>query len=304
MKHVKSHNIERVAFLDIETAAIAKDYYSLSEDGKKAWQYKMRQDGVLPTEEVLNDKFKQSASLYSEFNRIVAFGVGYFSEGKFRLKTESSDNEKELLLSLTTFLDNLAERKFKLCGHAMIYFDAPTIIKRCLGNGLPIPNSLDHGNLKPWETSTYILDTNVLYRGFTTGPGSSLIALCFHLNVPTPKVDIEGRQVSEYYYKGDLEIIEKYVGYDVLACFNVFRRMRGEDIVLYDDCLLNPGPVVADEIMPKVLLASKIKGKKQLYNVQLDNNEDIIVKSKSAIEKGMEVSLVFNEKMDYHELQN
>lgn len=307
MKHVKKYNINKVAFFDIETAAQYPSYHDMPEAGQKAWQYKMRNEGVVPDEKELNEVYVRSAALYSEFNKIVAYGVGYLTpQNQLRVKTFSSEDESEVVNSLFEVFTQLGDNSFRLCGHAAMYFDYPTTVKRALANGIKLPQILELGDKKPWEVDGFILDTNVLYKGFGTSPGSSLIALCYHLDIPTPKVDIDGSQVSEYYHNGKLDVIEKYVGHDVVATFNVFRRLRYEDIILYEDCAVNEEiPESGDnEISSKeILFVSKIKGKKQLYNVQLDDNEDYIVFSKTPPKPGINVVLSFNEAKEYYEIK-
>jgi hypothetical protein len=61
---------------------------------------------------------------------------------------------------------------------------------------------------------------------------TSLKLLTHVLNVPTPKTDIEGKDVARVYYEEkDLDRIEKYCKRDTLAVAQVLLRFRGEEIL-------------------------------------------------------------------------
>ena len=301
MSYIKNLKMNKIAFIDIETCAKTESYFDLSPAGQAAWQYKNKHEGVIPDETELDELYKRSAALYAEFNKIIAVGVGYLTKDGFRIKTISNDDEAELLKELGEVLDTLYTNKFTLCAHSGIYFDYPQLAKAYQGNKLPIPKMLDVCGAKPWEVK--LLDTNVLYKSAFTGPGSSLIALCFHLGVPSPKDDIDGSQVSNAYYEGRLSDISAYVWHDVVATFNCLRVMRGEEIIQFEDAIVNepiPEKPVFD-LETTVVMAAKVKGKRQLYKVQGEDNEDYLVKSVVELSKGDEVFAKFNDKQKYYE---
>jgi predicted PolB exonuclease-like 3'-5' exonuclease len=304
MNYIKRLDLTKIAFIDIETCAKTENYDDLSEAGKLAWQYKNKNEGEIPDSDELNSLFKRTAALYAEFNKIIAVGIGYWSQSDqtFRIKTISSDSESEVLVELGEILEKLYDNKFTLCAHAGKYFDYPQLVKAYQSNSLKVPKMLDVLGAKPWEID--LLDTNEMYKSAFTGPGSSLIALCYHLDIPSPKGDIDGSMVNAAYYDGRLEDITQYVSHDVLATFNIVKRLRLENIVLYDDILLNVPPPSAPDLQTTVVMVSKVKGKKQMYQIQGDDNEDYTVKSSKPIKKDMVVLANFNEKQNYFECVN
>ena len=56
--------------------------------------------------------------------------------------------------------------------------------------------------------------------------------MCFSngiaFDLPSPKSDLDGSQVSDEYWNNGLEKISKYVKQDVFACVNLFKKMRFE----------------------------------------------------------------------------
>jgi hypothetical protein len=243
LKHILS---EHILTIDIETVRIEKDFKHLSTTMQEAWGYKHKQDGVIPSIEELSDLWIRTSSLYPEFSKICAISLSFMSKGRLKCKSYASKDEE---IILTTFSEDVekfqkANPNFRLLGHAALYFDYPFMAKRYIINQLPIPKILDASNLKPWEQTN--LDTNELYKGFGTGPGSSLQALCAALSIPSPKVDLVGDEVGKAYYAGEIARIGTYCNYDVVATFNVFRRFKYEPTFSFEEVeYVNEGEVLA-----------------------------------------------------------
>lgn len=239
MKVLKTIKSENVISIDIETVRVVEDFYDLDEGTQSAWEYKNKQDGVVPPQEVLSELWKKNASLYAEFSRICAVSIAFLHEDVLYCREFFGEDEEEILKSLHVSLENIYTRSqqegkvYRLCGHAAKYFDYPFLAKRYIINSMEIPNILDVTSLKPWEQSN--LCTNELWKLGGTGAGSSLQALCNVLNVPTSKVDLVGDEVGTAYYKKEFEKIGRYCSYDAVATYNVFRRFKGEHIFQFDE---------------------------------------------------------------------
>lgn len=239
MKVLKTIKSENVISIDIETVRVVEDFYDLDEETQSAWEYKNKQDGVVPSQEVLSELWNRNASLYAEFSRVCAVSIAFLHEDVLYCREFFGEDEVEILKSLYVSLENIYTRSqqegivYRLCGHAAKYFDYPFLAKRYIINSMEIPNILDVTNLKPWEQSN--LCTNELWKLGGTGAGSSLQALCNALNVPTSKVDLVGDEVGQAYYKKEFEKIGRYCSYDAVATYNVFRRFKGEHIFQFDE---------------------------------------------------------------------
>lgn len=245
MRVLNQIKIEDVIAFDIETVRIAPNFLDLPEGYQSAWEYKNKQDGVIPDVDTLQEIWVKTASLYPEFSKVCAVSVAYISKGKMKVKGYASENERMLLKALAkdwkAFYNS--NPQYRLMGHASQYFDVPFLSKRYIINGMDLPILLDESDKKPWEKKN--IDTNELWRSFGTGAGSSLQALCNCLDVPVSKVDLVGDQVGKAYYDGEIARIGSYCNLDAIATLNVFLRLKKAPIHQFEDVIfVNDGEVI------------------------------------------------------------
>jgi hypothetical protein len=55
--------------------------------------------------------------------------------------------------------------------------------------------------------------------------------VCHELNIPSPKEELAGGEVSQTFWRGDLDLIMEYCERDVLATANVLLRLSNFDIL-------------------------------------------------------------------------
>lgn len=230
MKQVKDLNIEDIVFIDTETA---RNQMSLTEGTAdyEAWKYQFERNAENEGKD-LGEEYIDKSALYAEFSRLVCISVGRIKGGKLFITTYRDEDEKEMLERFTAGLNQVTKAKPKtvLCGHSVVGFDIPFIMKRCMANGVRPNNLIDVGGLKPWEVTS--LDTKTLWKG-TSYYASSLISLCLALNIPRPKSDITGAEVADVYYTEGAEGLDricKYCERDVMAVANIIKRFRFEEI--------------------------------------------------------------------------
>lgn len=232
MKILKELNLDDVVFLDIETVKILPKLEK-GTDLYSSWEYKMRysKEAEKFGEGSLEELFDEKAALYSEFAKIVVVSIGKIKDGTLKVKSYAGDNEKELLQEFCATLEGLvaANKNLKLCGHNIKTFDQPFLMRRCIVNGVDLPAMLDTALVKPWLLD-FMLDTMELWKGggYTN---SSLINIAVALDLPSPKMDIEGSETSKVYYEGGLDRIRTYCEGDILCCANIVRKIRGEELV-------------------------------------------------------------------------
>ncbi len=99
--------------------------------------------------------------------------------------------------------------------------------------GLDIPEILDTAHLKPWESRNLCTNMDVWKMG-GTGSGASLLAICVALDIPISKDDMSGGEVGEYYFSGKTDEIGVYCSKDVVATFDVIRKIKKEEIFLFE----------------------------------------------------------------------
>ncbi len=231
-------NLEKVLFLDIETAPQTYKYDDLDSSKKHLFESKTR---FMHNEEKSYEMiYGERSSIYAEFGKIICISVGFVhttSTGskQIRLKSYYHDDEETLLRQFISLLDDRYNTlQHILCGHNAKEFDFPYICRRMLVNGLQLPVVLDIAGKKPWEVPH--LDTMELWKFGDYKSYTSLPLLCNIFNIPTPKDDISGADVARVYYEeNDLERIKVYCEKDVVALIQVFLKMKGDALVHEDE---------------------------------------------------------------------
>ena len=211
-------NLEKVLFLDIETAPQTYNYGDLDDSKKHLFESKTR---FLQNEEKSYEMiYGEKASIFAEFGKIICI---------------YHDDEETLLKQFIKLLEERYNSPYHiLCGHNAKEFDFPYICRRMLVNGLKLPVALDIAGKKPWEIPH--LDTMELWKFGDFKSYTSLPLLCNIFNIPTPKDDISGADVARVYYEeNDLERIKIYCEKDVVALIQVFLKMKGDALVHEDE---------------------------------------------------------------------
>ncbi len=223
-----------VLFLDIETVPEVYDYSDLDESKQELWDTKSSymQKGEKSAEDVY-----EKAGIMAEFGKIVCISAGIIKENQendekeLRVKSFYNHNEKELLAKFCGLLNNhYNSDRHRLCAHNGQEFDFPYLARRILINGLPLPDILQIAGKKPWEVNH--LDTMNLWKFGDYKHYTSLALLTNVFDIPTPKDDISGSDVSRIYWEEeDLERIVEYCEKDVAATAQLFMRYKGESLI-------------------------------------------------------------------------
>lgn len=235
-------NLEKILFLDIETVSQVEEYSELNEDMALLWNEKYENIKKRCPEKYTDEDSASSClpdmGLFAEFGKIICISVGVVrrSSGKVRFKVTSytDDDEKILLSRFSELVERLTKNGYQLCGHNIREFDLPYISRRMLINGIvPLPKILTM-RMKPWDTP--IIDTMDMWKFGDYKHYTSLKLLCRSLGVPSPKEDIEGKDVyNVYYQKRDMERISYYCQNDVIATLQVYLRLSGHALFDQED---------------------------------------------------------------------
>lgn len=226
--------ITKILFIDIETVSQESSFALLSERYQELWSKKAEQ--IKKNADDTPENLYPRAAIYAEFGKIVCISIGFFAEGRFKLRSLYGHDEKRILTDFAALLNrkNIAQ-EYSLCAHNGKEFDFPYVARRMIINGIPIPTILQVAGKKPWETS--FIDTMELWKFGDYKSYTSLDLLTACLGIPTPKDDISGCMVGKVYWEdGDIERISTYCQKDVLAMARVYCRYQGI-------------PLVADELV-------------------------------------------------------
>ena len=93
-----------------------------------------------------------------------------------------------------------------------------------------LPKILDLSGKKPWEVRH--LDTMELWKFGDYKHYSSIKLLAALFNIPTPKDDIDGSQVSGVYWEeNDLERIKTYCQKDTLTVVQILLKYMRKELI-------------------------------------------------------------------------
>lgn len=211
-------NLENILFLDIETIPQYSSFDQLPEETAELWDKKSMQ---FRQDQTASDAY-QRAGIYAEFGKIICISVGkIFRKNEkmgLRLKSFHGHDERFLLSEFAALLDKMSQGRTLpvLCAHNGKEFDFPFIARRMLINAVKLPQVLQVHGKKPWEVT--FLDTMELWKFGDYKNYTSLRLLAHVFNIPSPKDDIDGSQVSSVYYQeNDLLRIVRYCEKDVLT---------------------------------------------------------------------------------------
>lgn len=276
-KMIKSLNIERVLFFDIEVVR-SQDKLDINSKEFELFQKKMRNRDTdeLPTDEETIELYNRKAGLRMCFNKIVCISCGAVRDGQLYIKSYTGTEEE----IINAFHKKCLEFDY-VAGYNVLYYDLPMIqINAMRYNGVEeIPERFSTSGKKPWNMDRIVELMDVVKGTHFTQP--SLDEVCFHLNVPSSKEGgIDGSQVSDVYYKEGVDRVAAYCDRDVFATVNVFKKLRGEkmfDEYVDINTIQNQEKVEDTPILKAILNRGKILAKeyKELEKVakELDPSE-------------------------------
>lgn len=240
-----NEQLKKLLFIDIETAPIAPDFNSLSENMQALWTKKAATFRNVTAEDADPAKlFAEKAGIFSEFSRVVCIGIGSIvprqNEWKLRLKSICGSDEKVLLNNFLSILSRFrdAYKDMKCCGHNIKEFDLPFLCRRMIINAVPLPEPLQLSGRKPWENPH--IDTLEMWKFGDYKHYTSLSLLAEVLGIPSPKDDMDGSMVSHVYWtEQDESRIAKYCLQDVRTTCDVFLHLSGRSDLQPEPVFLN-----------------------------------------------------------------
>lgn len=231
----KKYDAYGLTIFDLETV---RGYYNLPTSKlhscHAAWAYLRRKEGEFDYES-LNASYREKASLYPEFSRVVAASFGWIDKqtSQVRLKSFSGRDERELLEQIDKFMRMLQELRRTLAGMAIVGYDVPLLVKRNLAHGIESAKIIDLGGKKPWEVEVFDLFNIWKMSSFSA---ASLPMICHCLGIESSKTDeIDGSMVGDLYYNPEsdqdenLSKISRYCDRDVLVVAEIVKKIFDMD---------------------------------------------------------------------------
>ncbi|MDR2121551.1 MAG: ribonuclease H-like domain-containing protein [Flavobacteriaceae bacterium] len=219
--------LRQILFLDLETVPQYEHWNEVPERTKILWEKKtqfQRKEEISPEQ-----YYYERSGILSEFGKIVCLSCGLVIEDKkIRIKSFYGNDEIRILRDFNDLLkSNYFPPNLLLCAHNGKEFDFPYLARRMVIHQIELPRILQIQGRKPWEIPH--LDTLDLWKFGDFKHYTSLDLLAYVFNLPSPKSEMEGSEVSKVYYQDkNMEKIKMYCENDVVTLINIFRKMRYE----------------------------------------------------------------------------
>ncbi|MBE7685506.1 3'-5' exonuclease [Tenacibaculum piscium] len=230
--------LENILFLDIETVPEQEFFTDLSEEKQALYALKT---AYQRKEEIDANDFYHRAGIWAEFGKIICISVGFFvameDKKQLRIRSFSGDNEATILADFKKLLDkHFSQDKYLLCAHNGKEFDFPYIARRMIINRIDLPKKLNLFGKKPWEIPH--LDTLELWKFGDYKHYTSLQLLTTILDIPSPKQDIDGSEISKIFYQEkNLPRIVEYCERDTIAVAQLLLRFLNKPLLDESDII-------------------------------------------------------------------
>lgn len=167
---------------------------------------------------IAEEKNPQQINFLPTYNKVISISIGWVKDWVFKVKSLEG-TEPEMITELFKYID-----KFTLIGFNILGFDLPMITLRAMKHSIPIPPILRTYGVKPWDMTDRFLDLMQVMK-ITGTRYYNLADICLLLGIPTPKTDMDGSQVQQFYNEGRLEEIQQYCSKDVEASYLLHKKL-------------------------------------------------------------------------------
>ena len=206
---------------DIETVCEYKDYetfLSNDERGAKLFEGKWKKMGW-DQKFSLEDSYLDQGGIISTYGKICCISFGYIDDNnKSQVRSIYDEDECKIVENFNNLLKKIEKKNFKISGFRILHFDIVWILHKLHKYGIEPADIINIYNKKPWENR--IVDMAEDWKG-KFAYSYSFDEMVYELGVNSPKDNMNGSQVQEYFYSGRIEEIKEYCEKDVLACIEV-----------------------------------------------------------------------------------
>lgn len=213
-------------FFDIETCGEYRDYSSFSdmdERGAKLFSSKFDKMGWLEKYDSIDDAYKQNAGVISTYGKICCISFGYIdTNGSKQIRSFYGESEVEIVKSFNELLKKIEKKNFALSGFRINYFDIPWILHKLHKYDIQPADIIYLYDKKPWDCR--IIDIADDWKSKFAW-SFSFDELCYELKVISPKDNMNGSQVHDYFWSGRLEEIKTYCEKDVSCSIDVSKKI-------------------------------------------------------------------------------
>ena len=211
---------------DIETCGEYADYNTfLREDerGAKLFESKFKKMGWESKYENVETAYLESAGIISTYGKICCISFGYVNDsGDKQIRSFYGEDEREIVNNFNELLKKIETKKFKLSGFRINYFDIPFVLHKLHKYGIKPADIIYLYDKKPWDVR--IVDIADDWKQKFAW-AFSFDEVAYELGINSPKENMNGSEVHEYYHKGKLEDIKRYCEMDVDVSIEVSKKL-------------------------------------------------------------------------------
>jgi 3'-5' exonuclease len=208
---ISESQLKTMLFFDIETCGRYSSYEELLQndpEGAHIWEKKSKRLNYGNPAKGWDEK----VALFPEFGRIVCLSYGIWKNGEMAVSTIADDDEEKMMKLIAGLFHKAGANGLQPTGWNIKNFDIPWVQRKLIMHGITVPQAVSTHNKKPWEVS--IIDLKEMWKGFSS-LDVTFEEAAYSLGIPTPKDDIDGSQVHENYWLGNIERIKTYCEKDV-----------------------------------------------------------------------------------------
>jgi DNA polymerase elongation subunit (family B) len=178
--------LEDVMFFSLRTVTEYKDIQEFQEKGGDSY-YSWSEAASKRYGTLTDSVYWEKACFLPEYAKIVSITVGKLRAENGEIKRTiknipGSEDEKTLLLNFMASLTLMDKKSdFLLCGHNILGYDIPFLIKRAMKHGIEVPATIKKGLIsKPWEN--HMIDVVNLWK-MTSGEFQPLNSIAAFLDL-------------------------------------------------------------------------------------------------------------------------
>ena len=161
----------------------------------------------------LEDSYLDQAGIMSTYGRICCISFGYLdNNGQKQIKSFYGEDERYIVESFNDLLKKIEKKDFKLSGFRINYFDIPWVLHKLHKYEITPADILRPYEKKPWDMRIVDMADDWKQK---FAYAFSFDEMCYELGVASPKVNMDGSLVHEYYHAGRLDEIRDYCEMDV-----------------------------------------------------------------------------------------
>jgi predicted PolB exonuclease-like 3'-5' exonuclease len=207
---------------DIETCGEYADYNTFlleDERGAKLFESKFKKMGWESKYENVETAYLESAGIISTYGKICCISFGYVDDsGTKQIKSFYGEDERDIVNKFNELLKKIETKAFNLSGFRVNYFDIPYILHKLHKYGIKPANIIYLYDKKPWDVRVVDIADDWKQK---FAWAFSFDEVCYELGISSPKENMNGSEVHEYYHKGKLEDIKRYCEMDVNSSIDV-----------------------------------------------------------------------------------